>query len=284
MKKIDAGIQWLRQTISRVWEMMPSKPMAPSQVPIDIVIPIIGKDLDILPLCLQGIRKNVSHPVKDIYIVAPNDPAIKAFCEKEHLVFVEESTIFNFSPRELNLIITSPNGHTVNRSGWLFQQFVKLSGKVGTCDYFLCIDADHILIRPHVFLDKDEIPVFYMSDECHTAYYKNIRRLTGEPYFSLLSFVDHKMLFSKKELAALRQKIEQANDGCEWKEAIVASYDRTETSGFSEFELYGHFVSRKHKQPWRQVKLAYKDMADFETLTKRYAAKYHCITFPCYLK
>ena len=87
MKKSDATIQWCRQAFSRLWEMLPQKSLKASDEPIDVVIPIISKDLAILPLCLQGVRKNICHPIKAIYIVAPNDPAIKAFCEKEHLVF-----------------------------------------------------------------------------------------------------------------------------------------------------------------------------------------------------
>lgn len=284
MKKSDASIQWFRQACSRLWELLPQKVIKASDDAIDIVIPIISKDLAILPLCLQGVRKNVCHPIKAIYIVAPKDQEIMDFCEKEQLVFVEESTIFQFSPSHLGLVVTRPDGRVVDRSGWLFQQLVKLSGKVGTCEHFLCIDADHILISPHVFLDEQGIPVFYMSEECHTAYYKNIRKLTGKPYCSLLSYIDHKMLFSKKELARLRKEIEDANHQQEWKEAIIASYDRSDTSGFSEFELYGSFVSNKHLLPWRQLKLAYKDMADFETLTKKYSGKYLSITFPCYLK
>ena len=139
-------------------------------------------------------------------------------------------------------------------------------------------------MQPHVFLTADDTPVFYMSDECNTAYYKNIHRLTKHHYWSLLSYVDHKMLFSKKELARVRSMIEQANGGKEWKKAILDSYDRMETSGFSEFELYGDFVTRKIKQPWRHLKLGYGSLASYEELSASYADQYMCITFPCYLK
>ena len=284
MKKTDASLQLGRQIICKMWEWQHQQELTPSSVPIDVVIPIVRKDLDILPLCLQGVRANVSHPVKDIYIVAPHDADIKAFCEREHLCFVPETTVLQLAPADLQLHISRPGGKTVDRSGWLFQQLVKLSGNIGTCDYYLCIDADHILLQPHTFLTADGKTVFYMSDECNTAYYKNIYRLLGRRYFSALSYVDHKMLFSKQQLASLRANIEQANGGRDWKESIVASYDRTETSGFSEFELYGDFVSQKVKRPWRHLKLGYSALTDYESLSRRYAADYHCITFPCYLK
>ena len=89
MKKSDAAIQWCRQTFCRLWEMLPQKSVKASDEPIDVVIPIISKDLAILPLCLQGVRKNICHPIKAIYIVAPNDQEIVDFCKKEQLIFVE---------------------------------------------------------------------------------------------------------------------------------------------------------------------------------------------------
>ena len=48
----------------------------------DVVIPIIAKDLRILPLCLEGVRRCVAHPIKQIYIVAPSQPEIIEFCDK----------------------------------------------------------------------------------------------------------------------------------------------------------------------------------------------------------
>ena len=284
MKKTDALLQLGRQILCKLWELQRQRHLEPSATPIDIVIPIIRKDLDILPLCLQGVRKHVNQNVKNIYIVAPDDADIKAFCQHEQLVYIDETSVLQMAPKELGLVATRTDGTKVDRSGWLFQQLVKLSGNIGTCDYYLTIDADHILMQPHVFLTADDTPVFYMSDECNTAYYKNIHRLTKHHYWSLLSYVDHKMLFSKKELARVRSMIEQANDGKEWKKAILDSYDRMETSGFSEFELYGDFVTRKIKQPWRHLKLGYGSLASYEELSASYADQYMCITFPCYLK
>lgn len=284
MKKTDACIQLARQMACRIWEHMRQQPLVSSATPIDVVIPIIRKDLDILPLCLEGIRQNVNQHVKSIYVVAPDDDDIKAFCQKEKVVFVDETKVLDMTPEELQLQIACPNGKMVDRSGWLFQQFLKLSGNIGTCDYYLTIDADHILISPHVFLTQQETPVFYMSDECNTAYYHNILRLTGIRYLSLFSYVDHKMLFSKQQLSYLRAQIESANPGKDWRQAILDSYDRTETSGFSEFELYGSYVRRKTLRPWRHLKLCYSALKDYSSLQRQYAPKYHSVTFPCYLK
>ena len=283
MKKSDACLQWGRTVLCSQWERWQQETVEPSAVPIDVVIPIIGKDLDILPLCLKGVRRQVSHPIRDIYIVAPEEKAITDFCRSEQLTFVDERTILGFGPREIGLIATNKDGSTVDRSGWLFQQLVKLSGNIGTCSHYLTVDADHILIRPHTFIDAGGRTLMYMSDEYHGAYYDNIRRLTGHRYWSLLSYVGHKMLFSKEELAKLRKHIETYN-GKPWTEAIIDSYDRRETSGFSEFELYGDFLHEKKKLPWCQLRLHFRQLADYETLVSKYGTHYRSITFPSYLK
>ena len=83
MKKTDALLQLGRQILCKLCELQRQRHLEPSATPIDIVIPIIRKDLDILPLCLQGVRKHVNQNVKNIYIVAPDDADIKAFCQRE---------------------------------------------------------------------------------------------------------------------------------------------------------------------------------------------------------
>ena len=254
-----------------------------SQREIDVVIPIVAKDLHILPLCLEGVHQQVAHPIKDIYIVAPAQQEIMTFCEQNKLKFVDETTIFGFSPKELNIVITNPDGTTRNRSGWLFQQLVKLSGQIGTCRHYLCIDADHVLIRPHVFLTEDDKTVFYMSYEEHQPYYDNIHQLMPELELDNLSYVDHKMLFDKEQLALLHQTLSQKS-GQSWTETIIASYDRTNFAGFSEFELYGNFVKDKERRPWLQKRLSYRHMADYTTLQRRWNSSRWSLTFPDYMK
>lgn len=263
------------------WRKFP--PLTPAQEQIDVVIPIIAKDLRILPLCLEGVRRQVSHPIKDIYIVAPAQQDIIDFCNVNGLRFIEEGSVIGCTPKDLNLIINNPDGSTDDRSGWLFQQLIKLSGRVGTCRYYLCIDADHVLIRPHVFLTEDGKTVFYMSYEEHQPYYDNIHRLMPELPLDSLSYVDHKMLFDKQRIKLLHQALSQQS-GRTWIDTILDAYDRTDFAGFSEFELYGNYVKEKVRRPWLQKRLPYKRMADYATLQRKWSGSRWSLTFPDYMK
>ena len=259
------------------WRRFPALQVATD--PIDVVIPIVAKDLHILPLCLEGVRQCVAHPIQDIYIVAPKETSILQFCEKQNLKYVDETAVFGFSPQSLDIKYRDAEGLVRDRSGWLFQQLVKLSGRVGTCRHYLCIDADHVLIRPHVFLTNDGKTVFYMSYEEHQPYYDNIHRLLPDLELDTLSYVDHKMLFDKVQLEALHQAL----GGDEWIRTILENYDRKSHAGFSEFELYGNFVKEKERRPWLQKRLPYSKLADYATLQRRWSGSRWSLTFPEYI-
>lgn len=259
------------------WRKYPD--IHPSQEPIDVVIPIISKDLEILPLCLEGVRNCVCHNIKDIYIVAPDEQVIRDFCTKYNLIFIDECSVFGYSPMSLNLIVNDGR----NRSGWLFQQFVKLSGTIGTCRYYLCIDADHVLIHPHVFLTDKEETVFYLSYEYHPPYYENIHRLLPDLDILSLSYVDHKMLFDKEQIKKLQETISKNSGGKQWQQAILDSIDLNTISGFSEFETYGNFIQQKVLRPWLQKRLPYKKISDYDALRRKYGSSRWSLTFPDYM-
>lgn len=267
------------------WELLrtAAKPMPKAaRLPIDLVIPVCEKDLGILPLALEGARRQVQHPIAAIYIVAAPSPLIEQFCREHDCRFVDETSVLGYDARSLHVTI-EPSGR--DRSGWIFQQLLKLSGRIGESDYFLTLDSDHILLRPHTFLTEELRTVFYGSREYHAPYYENMLRLLGLKAHSRLSYVAHKMLFSRQQLAELRRAIEE-RQGMPWDRAIVASLDRSVFSGFSEFELYGNFMpeERKMQLPWRSHSLTHDHLADYETLRRRYRRRFAAITFPDYRK
>ncbi len=269
----------IRKILYRLFVWTPLPALKPSDEEIDVIIPIIAKDLKILPLCLEGVKNCVANKVKDIYIVAPDEPAIREFCTERQLRYIDENSVFGYSPKQLGLVTSSGD----NRSGWLFQQFLKLAGTIGTCRYYLCIDADHVLVRPHVFLTDNGKTVFYMSYEEHQPYYKLIKKLIPGIKLSKLSYVAHKMLFDKERVKALHRTLTRYNGGKPWQQVILDNIDRNVLSGFSEFETYGNFVTEnKIQRPWKQKTLHHNKIADYETLRKRYASSRWSVTFPEY--
>lgn len=259
-----------------------SMPKPAGGITLDVVIPVLEKDLRVLPLCLEGVRRCVNHSLGKIYLVSPESERVFAFCAKNDLIFVEESSVLGYSPRDVRFVTSSGR----DRSGWLFQQLIKLSGALGDNPYYLVIDADHVLLHPHTFFTEDHRYLFYRSNERHLPYYQNIRRLLGEDATRrpvLFSYVTHKMFFDKARLAALRALIEKKS-GKRWDRAIMDSLDRTQLSPFSEFELYGQYISSADKinRPWRTKSMTYDFLDSYENLYKRYGKRYWAVTFPDY--
>lgn len=262
--------------------ILPYRTPVPSCDPVDVVIPVTDKDLTILPLTLEGLRRNVTNRIAAIYIVARDTAAVREVCTRYGTVFIDELQIMGYGPGHLGLIVSQP---PVDRSGWLYQQLLKLSGRIGDSRWIVTIDSDHILLRPHTFVCADGKSVLYRSSERHTPYYDNIRRLIGLEVTSPLSYVAHKMVFDRNGLKRLQADIEKANPGRKWDEAILDSIDRSHISGFSEFELYGNWLPKQSRivRPWRNHHLDYSHIADNRTLERRYGLVFAAVTFPSYL-
>ncbi|MDR3350609.1 MAG: DUF6492 family protein [Prevotellaceae bacterium] len=272
--------RFLYKVIYFLFAVFNNKTVAAAAEEIDVVIPVISKDLPVLPLCLEGVRACVQHPIKNIYIIAPPEKEIQDFCAARGLVYAEEKNVTGITPEELRLPVPC-DGKVIDRSGWLLQQLAKLSGAVGTCRNYLCIDADHVLLQPHTFISRDGTPVFYMSHEYHRPYYDMLAKLTGLTKTSPLSYVAHKMIINREQLASLHRCIHSRTHK-PWRKAIVDLYDRTQVSGFSEYETYGCFVKDKIKLPWAQRTSRYSDLADYDSLVKRFGKRYKAVTFPEY--
>lgn len=274
------GRRLFRYPLYQILECFASLNMPkPSGKEIDIIIPVIPKDLAILPYCLDGIRKNIKNKIRDIYIVGPDKIELKDFAFMQNIKFIEETSVLGFSPRDINYITTSGE----DRSGWLFQQFLKLSGNIGECEDFITIDSDHILIKPHVFLTSDNKYVFYRSQEFHLQYLISNYKILGLLNIPFLSYVSHKMIFNKKLLTLLKRKIEDRS-GLNWIETIKRNIVKEDSSSFSEFELYANFVpsEKKLSKLWLQQAEKRTTILSVDKLERLYPKKL-CFTYPDYL-
>ncbi len=200
-----------------------------SDVAIDVVIPVIEKDAVTLLLTIESIRANILQPIKNIYFIAPESTLLRKIAIEKNCVFVLEDGV---------LPVFSKNAQ---RKGWIKQQYLKLnSDTVVTCEHFLIIDADTLLIRPQIFVTKDKSVLNIL----HDYWFKRkqmVKIALGFNKFHNLDFTSHHMLFSKTKLKALKQHLQNIH-GKSWQDALD-SLEIPEGS-FSEYELYGNFVAQ----------------------------------------
>lgn len=203
---------------------------------IDILIPAIEKDLGTLPMVIDGLRKYVKHPIGNLYIVSPKSNKMIALCRRKGCKFVDENTVLPITKKQIHY-----RSQRWDRSGWLFQQLLKLSGDA-ICEQnlFLVVDADTVFIRPHIFRIGQKT-ICYRRNWSQPEYFRAYSKLFGKKAQSPSSFVAHYMLLEKSKLQQLKRTLE-ARHHKSWYSAIIQCTDKTKQFGFSEFETYGNFV------------------------------------------
>jgi len=211
-----------------------------SNTKIDILIPVIEKDLAILPFTIDSVRQNANHPIGDIMVVAPDNQKIKQVCALKESKFIDENSVLPIKKNNINY-----KTKKWDRSGWLFQQLLKLNGDtICSAEHYLVMDADTLLIRPHIF-KYNQKTVFYCRRTKNAEYFRTYKKLMGQKAMAPLSFVSHYMLFEKSKVMELKKKIEFRNKTT-WFTAIIQSINKSCPVTFSEFETYGNYFYLKY--------------------------------------
>lgn len=207
-----------------------------SQIPIDICIPLSKKDLKKAEPVIVAARKHIKHPINKIYIIGDKAPEILDFCKKMDVSFIDELTVLGYGKTKIDYVV---NG--IDRSGWLFQQLLKLnSDRFVEMENYLILDADTEFVRPRIFLHKGK-SILDQSEERHEPYHQTYYKLMGKQSISKLSFVTHYMIFNKLKVNELKRDIENIHQQS-WDAAILQLSDYSSPSGFSEYELYGNYL------------------------------------------
>ncbi|MGN6266137.1 MAG: DUF6492 family protein [Ginsengibacter sp.] len=206
-----------------------------SKIEIDILIPVAEKDLGTLGLVVDSARQNIINPIGNIFIVGKSDLLIQK-CNELNCTFIDENT---FLPIKKNDIVY--NGRVWGRSGWLFQQLIKLNADtIIKNEHVLVLDSDTCISQQQSFVLEDNKVILNFSDEYHYPYgnYKRFLNLNRRFY---LSFVCHHMIFSKSILEKLKMDIETFTK-TNWVNGILSNIDFNESSCFSEYETYGNYI------------------------------------------
>lgn len=202
--------------------------------PIDIVIPVVGKDYESLVWAVKNIRIFAMHNIGDIYLVAPaNEMIIKDFARDNDCIFIDEYSILPKFSKKITY-------------GWIIQQFIKLNADTFVRnENFLVLDADTILIRPTTFLRKGKLLLQF-----HNNYSPSRKKFVADVLHVQkvhnLDFTAHHMLFSKNKLSHMKQHIEETHN-LPWYEVIVMQPD------VAEYELYANFMLSFYPEQTRIV-------------------------------
>jgi hypothetical protein len=89
----------------------------------------------------------------------------------------EDSLIENLTLSKIRNIMKNITG-TSERSGWYFQQFLKMAYAYKCqCGHYLIWDSDTIPLNKIIFWDNNGKCLFTMKTEYHIPYFKTIKKL-----------------------------------------------------------------------------------------------------------
>jgi len=256
---------------------------------IDVVIPIIKKDLEVLKLTLASIRKNLKHSIGNIFLVSPAIACIKKFAEDYSCIFINEKEVVDIELSEINYI----NNNT-DRSGWLYQQLLKLNiDKFSDKKFVFVCDADTLFVRPVSFIENDKVLFETRAlKESEDVYIEVAKKLLGTTISYDKSYVVHHMMICIKTLKDFKAYIERIFS-TDFNKAILENYKKDDWQGFSEYMTYAYYnkINNQegiYEEDWGNLmirnwddSLRQKDLCWFE---KKYSEEFKTVSLQHYCR
>lgn len=254
-----------------------------SSLKIDIVIPVIERDLEILDLVIDSINTYILHDIDNIYVVAPNTESIRDFCRAKKCLFIDEDAVLPIKKNDINYSV-----NWVDRSWWIYQQLLKYWMKnIVQQEWFLITESEAVFLQNRKFEHKGRIILPVASAPPHTPYFQSIKKLFWKEPPMILNFTSHHSLFSKKILNNLINDIEKKHNLPRYT-AILEILDENELSTISDYETYGQYFYYNYK---KNIVLEHRLNKDIKRQIgkknilqqEKYRKKYKVLSFSRYL-
>ena len=251
-------------------ELLEKKELSDREIDIDVIITVHNKDLALLPIVVESIKKNIKHKIGTIYIITTD---VSKIPKNIGCKVVHEDSVLDLKKTSIGYSVDG-----IDRSGWIYQQFIKLSAdSISDKKYILTCDADTVFVRPQKFIIGEKI-VFDFSNEYHSPYYIMYERLMKKEAKFPLSFVSHHTLFDAEILKEMKKHIEQIH-GDTWVDIILKNLNKDEISAFSEYETYGNYVYEHNRNRmtfryWENLDIEMYDIENLIKLEERFKKKH----------
>lgn len=210
----------------------------------DVIVPMTADNLPVFHINVEWIKKNLS--CKRIIVIGAENLRVPS--EELGVDFIlEDSLVEGMTLKNIKGVMESRLGHG-KRSGWYFQQFLKLAyAYVCEDEYYIVWDADTVPLHKidHMIAGQ---PVFTKKEEMEPAYFQTLDKLFDGKVKRCVdfSFICENMIMNVKVMKEMLADIMQQpglQGGTFWERILSAVSDENlPGSGFSEFETYGNYV------------------------------------------
>jgi len=219
------------------------------KIDFDIIIPLGPNDLNKIEIMFNNTKKNIIGYNK-IYIVT-NKSNFNKLEKYENINLIDED-IFDFN---INYINSFKNNTDKKRSGWYFQQLIKLYASFYIQELlpnYLVIDSDTNFLNPTKFFDN-ALPLYNFGTENHKPYFTHMQKIHPSLYKkSNVSGICHHMMFQKNIIQQLFYLVESYHNK-KFYEIFLENVLNNEwpNSGASEYELYFNYLHLYHNNKFK---------------------------------
>ena len=153
-------------------------------------------------------------------------------------------------------LANSPN---VNRLGWYLQQFYKIEAlRRSTAEEAIIWDADCVPVRELSFFTPDGNPIFMTQREYHSPYFKVIRKTLRLRRKHKKSFVTPGFPIPTLWVTQFIEALQEGPFTQTWWQKLVDNIDFRQSSGFSETETLGTWITYAHPRNWIRGRLRWE--------------------------
>lgn len=215
---------------------------------LDIIVPCGPNDVKFVPKVVSQLRKHIVG-ANIIYIITNRKhiSKIQHSVKDTNTVILDENLMVSGLDFSIVKTLMDKKGR-FEGYGWIFQQLLKFGFATTEYakDYYLSWDADTLPLNTIDFFETGR-PLFTKKSEYHKPYFETNERLIGIGKVQPYSFIAEHMVFKKEYVNEMISEIDKSNvAGNLWVEKCINACDFYMTEVFSEFELYGSYVSVKH--------------------------------------
>ncbi len=142
------------------------------------------------------------------------------------------------------------------RKGWYRQQFIKLFQQV-TSDDYLVVDSDVYFNKKINIIENGKPSFLFGNDQHHLPYFRFMETVFNLDKVYPYSFINE-MMFFKREIIKHMISSTGFNIYGFFELVIKVLNEINEESGFSEYELYGNYVTKYFKDSYNYKYLKVK--------------------------
>lgn len=212
----------------------------------DIVLVSHEKDFNNIKFIVEYAQKNLEF--ESIHLILSER---EEYQDLDLLRTLTDKPVFKHNESDILKIDRSRIKH---RPNWIYQMLLKIFQNVTENNNFLIIESDCIILKKLDFFENDKTTFYLCRDQNHLPYFEFNNKILGIGREYNHSFISEFIMYDKEIVSDLLRKC-NCNNVYDFLELIYNNV--TPTCYPADYELYGNFCYKYHKDKFQMKNLEY---------------------------